>query len=253
MIRVVIIGAGNVAIHLSRAMVDSTRIRLVQIFSRSERNASSLPGSVPRTDDLGALAEADVYLVAVKDDAISALAPALKHLPGLVAHTSGTVSMDALAGVDRRAVFYPVQTFSKDRELDWKSIPLVLETSDPNDMGLLRSLAAELSDSIYVIDSAGRKKLHLAAVFANNFSNHMFRLSKEICLDNELSFDLLRPLILETASKVISMEPEAAQTGPARRKDRKVMSEQEDQLDAEKKEIYSLLSDSIATRYMETD
>lgn len=253
MIRVVIIGAGNVAIHLSRAMVDSTRIRLVQIFSRSEKNIASLPGSVPRTDDLGALAEADVYLVAVKDDAISALAPVLKHLSGLVAHTSGTVSMDALAGIDRRGVFYPVQTFSKDRELDWKSIPLVLETSDPNDMGLLRSLAAELSDSIHEIDSAGRKKLHLAAVFANNFSNHMFRLSKEICQDNELSFDLLRPLILETASKVISMEPEAAQTGPARRKDRKVMSDQEDQLDAEKKEIYSLLSDSIATRYMETD
>ncbi len=253
MIRVVIIGAGNVAIHLSRAMVDSTGIRLLQIFSRSEKNASYLPGSVPRTDDLGTLVEADIYVIAVRDDAISSLAPALKHLSGLVVHTSGTVSMDGLSGIARRGVFYPVQTFSKDRDLDWKSIPMVLETSDPDDMELLRRLAAELSDAIYEIDSSGRKKLHLAAVFANNFSNHMFRLAEEICQENELPFDLVRPLILETASKVISMEPEAAQTGPARRRDIEVMSEQEEQLDTEKKEIYSILSESIAARYKETD
>ena len=126
MIRVVIIGAGNVAFHLSRAMVDSTGIRLVQIYSRSEKNASSLPVSVPRTDELGALVEADIYVIAVRDDAISSLAPALKHLPGLVVHTSGTVSMDVLSGIARRGVLYPVQTFSKDRNLDWKSIPMAL-------------------------------------------------------------------------------------------------------------------------------
>lgn len=249
MIRVVIIGAGNVAIHLSRALISSAGIRLEQIYSRSNKNDSYLPVTVPRTSELEALVEADVYVVAVSDDSISKLASGLRHLPGLVVHTSGTVPMDALSGISRRGVLYPVQTFSKDRELDWKSVPLALEAERPDDMALLHSLASRLSDAVFEIDSTGRKKLHLAAVFANNFSNHMFRLSKEICEENGLPFDLLKPLILETANKAMSIDPEAAQTGPARRRDRKVMTQQEEQLDAEKKVIYAMLSDSIAERY----
>ena len=249
MIRVVVIGAGNVAIHLSRALVGSDGIRLVQVYSRSEPKEDLFPASVPRTGDLGGLEEADIYVIAVRDDAIMGLGEKLAHLSGLVVHTSGTVSVDALKGVSRRGVFYPVQTFTKERELNWKEIPLVLETAEPSDMALLNSLASALSETVFQLDSVGRKKLHLAAVFANNFSNHMFRLSKEICQESELPFDLLRPLILETAGKAMSMEPERAQTGPARRRDKRVISSQEDQLDTEKKEIYSLLSRSISKRY----
>jgi len=248
MIRVVIIGAGNVAIHLAKALRATDSVELVQYYSRSARNQSYFHSSIPQANDLGALLRADVYVIAVKDDVIKDLAPVLKKLAGLVVHTSGTVPLEALADCPRHGVFYPVQTFSKDRELDWSSTPLVLETADPADMHLLRTLASALSDSIFEIDSQGRKKLHLAAVFANNFSNHMFTLSKEVCLENELPFELVKPLIMETAKKVMHMEPEDAQTGPARRHDRLVMNEQEAQLSEEKKEIYSLLSRSIEAR-----
>ena len=157
--------------------------------------------------------------------------------------------MESLKACKAYGVLYPVQTFSRDRKLDWKKIPLALEASSSDAMTLLRTLASSLSDHLHEIDSSRRKKLHLSAVFANNFSNHMFTLSKELCEENQLNFELLKPLIAETAEKVMSIPPEQAQTGPARRHDLSVMKDQSKELSHGKKEIYEMLSESISSRY----
>ena len=249
MIRVVLIGAGNVAINLAGAMQKTEKVKLIQYFSRTDRNDHYFPDSISRAKDLDTLEEADVYLIAVKDEAIEEVASKLSGKNGLVLHTSGSIPLEALGANSRRGVLYPVQTFSKDRKLDWKSIPLALETYSKEDMTLLRELASQLSDHIYEVDSKKRKKLHLAAVFANNFSNHMFALAQEICDENQLDFDLVKPLIEETGNKVMTISPAQAQTGPARRHDLSVLADQSGQLDSEKEGIYNLLSESIASRY----
>ena len=249
MIRVVILGSGNVAIHLAKGLNDATGAELVQYYSRSDRNNSYFPATITRTDNLDQLEEADLYIIAVKDEAVEGIGSNLAGRGGLVVHTAGGISIDALAACPRRGVFYPVQTFSKDRALDWSGTPLALETALPEDMVFLKNFASMFSEKVFEIDSPGRRNLHLAAVFANNFSNHMFTLSKEVCLEHGLPFELVKPLILETAKKVMVLAPEDAQTGPARRLDGAVMSEQSARLDEEKKEIYTLLSDSIGRRY----
>ena len=249
MIRVVLIGAGNVAIHLAKGLEKSETVRLLQYFSRTDANAHYFSENIPHTKDLGSLVAADVYLIAVKDESIEEVASKISDREGLVLHTSGSIPLESLRPSKRYGVLYPVQTFSKDRELDWKQIPLALEASSPDDMTLLRKLASTLSDQLYEIDSARRKKLHLSAVFANNFSNHMFTLAKELCEKNQLDFDLLKPLIAETGKKVKSIAPEDAQTGPARRNDLTVMEDQGNQLDSEKKIIYRVLSESISSRF----
>ena len=251
MIRVVLLGAGNLAVHLAKGLEDAPGIRLVQHYSRTAKNNSYFPTSVPRTNDLKKLKKADLYLIAVKDEAIGVIGSELKECKGLVVHTEGTIPMGVLGMCPNHGVFYPVQTFSKDREIKWSNIPLALETARSEDMVLLKTFASQLSDKIFEIDSKSRKHLHLAAVFANNFSNHMFTLSKELCLEGQLPFELVKPLIQETARKIMVLEPEDAQTGPARRRDELVMEEHRSQLDQEKKEIYSLLSESIAKRYGE--
>ena len=249
MIRVVLIGSGNVAVHLARALEKTESTKLVQYFSRTDRNKHYFSETIPHTKDLVSLVEADVYLIAVKDEAIEEVASHISDQKGLVLHTSGSISLESLKSAKRYGVLYPVQTFSKDRELDWKKIPLALEASSPDAMALLRELASSLSDQVYEIDSLRRKKLHLSAVFANNFSNHMFALAEELCQENQLDFELLKPLISETGKKVISIRPKEAQTGPARRHDRSVLEEQANELSGDKKVIYELLSQSISTRY----
>ena len=249
MIRVVLIGSGNVAIHLARALEKAEKVRLVQYFSRTDRNKEYFSESIPHTQNMDSLVQADVYIIAVSDGAIEEVARQIPYKESLVLHTSGSVPMASLGSMNRHGVLYPVQTFSKDRSLDWKKIPLALEASSPDEMALIKSLANLLSDQVYEIDSERRKKLHLSAVFANNFSNHMFALAKELCEENQLEFGLIKPLILETGQKVMTSSPEEAQTGPARRHDLSVIENQANQLDTHKKEIYDLLSKSISSRY----
>ena len=249
MIRVVLIGAGNVAIHLAGAFEKTQTVRLVQYFSRTDRNKRYFSEAIPHTSDILALADADVYVIAVKDEAIAEVVRQISGKKGLVLHTSGSIPMESLAGFERYGVLYPLQSFTKNRRLDWKRIPLALEASSQDAMTLLRELASSLSDQLYEIDSVRRKKLHLAAVFANNFSNHMFALAKELCEENRLDFELLRPLIAETGEKVMSIPPEEAQTGPARRHDLAVLNDQANELKPDKKMIYEVLSESISSRY----
>jgi predicted short-subunit dehydrogenase-like oxidoreductase (DUF2520 family) len=245
MIKVVLLGAGNVAIHLAKAFSIARNIDFVQRYSRNNKNQKYFNSKIPVTNDVQNLAKADVYTVAINDDSISEFSKTLSLNEGLILHTSGSIPLTALTNKLRRGVFYPLQSFSKNQELDFKNIPVAIETEFESDKELLNNLACSISNNVYNINSKQREKLHMAAVFANNFSNYMFTIAKNICDENNFSFDILKPLIIETANKLKYLDPEQAQTGPATRNDKKVIEKHLSQLKKEKKEIYSLISDSI--------
>ncbi|MDH3322215.1 MAG: DUF2520 domain-containing protein, partial [Flavobacteriaceae bacterium] len=146
-------------------------------------------------------------------------------------------------------VFYPLQTFSVTKNINFKEVPIAIETEDEKDFELLEQFARSLSDMVYEINSEQREKLHIAAVFANNFSNQMFKIAKDICDEYAISFDLLKPIIKETVGKLETLNPKQAQTGPAKRNDRKVIEKHLSQLSGEQKEIYALISASITRTF----
>ena len=249
MIKVVLLGAGNVAIHLAKAFSNAKDIDLVQRYSRSNTNDGYFDKSTPATHDISTLYKADIYIIAITDDDISTFSDQLNHIDGLIVHTSGSIPLTVLKNLSRSGILYPVQTFSKDQEINFDHIPIAIETADEKDMDLLRSLVGSISYKIFEINSSQREKLHLAAVFANNFSNYMFTISREICNDNNISFDILKPLIYETAKKVQTLNPVQAQTGPAKRNDKEVIEKHLSQLNGEQKEIYKLVTRSIIKKY----
>jgi len=186
----------------------------------------------------------DLVIVAVKDDALPSVAARLEGCDKLVVHTAGSVPMGVIP-CSRRGVFYPMQTFSKSRLVEFSDIPIFLETERPADMEMLEGLAASISRSVYHLDGEGRRRLHLAAVFACNFANHCYALSAEVLKGAGLPFDVMLPLIDETARKVHSLSPKEAQTGPAVRYDESVIARQEAMLEGTTREIYHLMSKSI--------
>lgn len=249
MLSVVILGTGNLAKHLFNAFTETDGAQVVQVIGRNRDHLEWFSKKTDVSNDFSSVAKADVYLIAVKDDAITEVSQALSHKKGVVAHTSGAVSLNAIAA-ERKGVFYPLQTFTEGKKLDFKSIPLCIEGSSPEAILVLQKLANCLSDNVQQIDSDQRKKLHLAAVFVNNFTNHLFGVGEEICLENQLSFDLLKPLIKETAEKVQSMSPKLAQTGPARRGDQKSMQEHLKLLKNKNQiALYTLCSEAIENAY----
>jgi predicted short-subunit dehydrogenase-like oxidoreductase (DUF2520 family) len=249
--RVVIIGAGNLATQLALALTGKG-IQVKQVFSRTLDSAMELAQKVNAdfTNDLSCLiTNADLYIISVKDSAIKEVLQNLSlDKNSLIVHTAGSISIDVLSTYTNNfGVFYPLQTFSKSREADFSMIPICIEANNSTSLKKLHELAEMLSNSIQSVDSDQRKTLHLAAVFVNNFVNHLYVIGSEILQDSKLDFNLLKPLILETASKVESMPPIEAQTGPALRNDQSVIIEQLNQLQdfPEFQNIYSNLTDSI--------
>jgi len=249
MITAILLGSGNVAIHLAKAMHSIKGIVFIQRYARNCTNDAFFDNQIPKTDRLDDLMDADLYILAVSDDAISPLSARLKATSGLVVHTSGSMPVHALLCNAQRGVLYPVQTFSKQKNINFSKVPLCLETERTEDMVLLRQFALSLSSKVYELSSEQREKLHLAAVFANNFSNYMFKIADEICCKYRFPFEILKPLIQETGNKILEMSPYDAQTGPARRKDLKVIQKQKDLLESDNKEIYALLSQAIIKTY----
>jgi len=246
MIKVVIIGSGNVAQHLIKAFAKSAIIDVIQVFSRQKKAVTSLLDSNKITDNFNNLAEADLYIIAVSDDAIAKVSSQLPFENRLVVHTSGSVSLDALDKKNRKGSFYPLQTFSKKAEVDFKQIPIFLESKIETDFELLKSVAEVISEKVYKINSEQRKALHVSAVFVNNFVNHLYQIGNEICIENKVPFEVLKPLILETANKVMSLSPKEAQTGPAIRNDEQTIASHLDFLsDENQKNIYKTLTQSI--------
>ncbi len=245
MIRVVIIGSGNVAQHLISAFLQSTETQIVQVYARQKKALEKYSGSFEITDDLKDLAEADIYIISVSDDAIATVSKELPFQDRLVVHTSGSVSMDALSS-NRKGVFYPLQTFSKSKIVDFKTIPICLESNSPKDFELLEKVARSISEAIYKIDSQQRRALHVAAVFVNNFTNHLYKIGSDICTANQIPFEILQPLIQETAQKIMTLTPVEAQTGPAIRHDSNTIKAHLEFLsDQNQKNIYTILTQSI--------
>lgn len=228
MISVVILGNGNVAIHLYNAFSKATNISVSQINSRKLEN---IPIS-------------DVTIIAVSDDAIKQVSESINNRKGLIVHTSGAVDMNAIV-TKRKGVFYPLQSFTKKAKIDFNTVPFCLETTNVNDFNLLENLAKSIGAKTYKINSEQRKKLHVAAVFVNNFTNHMYKIANDICTKNKVPFEILYPLIEETAKKVQSISPEDAQTGPAKRNDVQTIKNQLENLNLQQQKIYQLLTKSI--------
>ena len=246
MIKVSIIGSGNVAQHLIQAFQLNSQIELVQVVARDIKKVAHLLDSNRITSDYTQLQEADLYIIAVSDDAIAEVSSALPFENRLVAHTSGTVALEGLDPKNRPAVFYPLQSFSKDKPIDFKSVPICLEAENEKDVQTLKQLAHSISNAVYEINSEQRKALHVAAVFVNNFVNYLYQMGNEICDANAIPFEILKPLIQETANKIATLSPKNAQTGPAKRNDLKTIAAHEEFLkDENQAAIYKLLTQSL--------
>lgn len=249
--RIVLLGSGNVATHLSQALQQAGN-KIIQVWSRDVRNAERLADllqaePIDQLEDVDP--DSDLYIVSVVDDAISAVVSKLNLKEQLIVHTSGTTGIEALEGVSANiGVLYPIQTFSKFKPVDFSSIPLAIEGNSDNTVRILTALSAQITNIALELNSERRRSLHVAAVFACNFSNHLYTLAKEILLKHQLDFNLIRPLIAETASKVQEFEPDEVQTGPAIRNDRGTLDKHLDFLRDNSPplvELYDKLSKSI--------
>lgn len=246
MISVVLIGAGNVAFHLYKAFKTSNNVKVLQWYNRSTANIIQFQNEVDVCNDINKLKDADIYIIAVTDDAIAKISRELPFENKFVVHTSGSVSLHDMDKKNRRGVFYPLQTFSRDVELDFANVPFCLEVYHKNDAPLLKILAESINSPYYKVNSEQRQSLHLAAVYVNNFTNQLYRVAHEITDIKNINFDILKPLILETAKKVQNVSPYMAQTGPAIRNDKKTIKRHLNSLDKDiHKEIYNLLTKSI--------
>ncbi|MBQ9171060.1 MAG: DUF2520 domain-containing protein [Bacteroidaceae bacterium] len=226
--RTVLIGAGNVASFLK------ANIKLP--FELTHVGGRQRACSIPR--------DADLYIIAVSDRAISSVSQELKDVEGLVVHTAGSVPMDVLSS-KRRGVFYPLQTLSRKRQIPASKVPFYIEASREEDLELLRLLAESMGSKAEQMDSQRRKYLHLAAVFCCNFVNRLYGITADLLAEHDIPFSAMLPLIHETADKVDELTPSEAQTGPAVRWDEAVMEHQMSLLNDEQRQLYQLISKSI--------
>lgn len=251
------IGAGRVATHLATKLF--TNYQIVQIFSRHLTHATRLAEYINAQpiDDLNQIdPEIELLIISVNDQAISTVVEQLKQLnfKGLVVHTSGSTHIDVLAkSFSRTGVFYPLQTFSFESKINWQQTPLFIEAHDVKDREILYQLATFLSQKVYEYTSEQRLSLHLAAVFACNFSNYCYAISKQILDQSQVDFSLLHPLMLETARKATFTDPQDVQTGPASRGDLNIIQMHQEMLKTQNETnflaVYQLLSAQIMKKY----
>lgn len=252
--KIVFLGSGNVATNMAIAMQKAGHT-LMQVYNHRLEGAKILAEKLQcsYTDQLTELnQDADVFVISVKDDAIEGLAKQLTISGKVVVHTAGSIPMEALSTASPKyGSLYPLQTFTKGRSLDFNSIPLFIEAADTETLKQITDLASSISESVKAADFDQRKILHLSAVFACNFVNHLYDLSQDLLKEHKLDFDALRPLILETAIKAQEMNPHDGQTGPARRNDQQVITKHLQLLSNNQplKNIYTVLTESIVKSY----
>ncbi len=251
------IGSGNLAWHLAPAL-DNAGFVVKEVYSRNTRHAEALTGRLYQAEVKATLdfstSPSSIFIVAVNDESINEIAREI-ILPdeAVLAHTSGSVPLSDLqfAATPNVGVFYPLQTFTKNKKADFKQTPIFIESINQETEVALTMLAKAISNQVRKIASEERKALHVAAVFASNFTNHMLTISKEIMQQNGLEYDWLNPLISETINKSLQLGPEEAQTGPAKRGDLEILEKhlaflQEDPATAE---IYKIVSQHIIDKY----
>ena len=249
--KIVLIGAGNLATHLGKAL-HAAGHDMIQVFSRTMQSAetlASLLDAEPLTDIAQVRDDADVYIFSVKDSALEQL---ISQLCGgekkVFLHTAGSMPMSVFRGKALHyGVLYPMQTFSKQREVDFSIIPCFIEANDEFALKQIEGLAGQISHRVFQLSSEDRKYLHLSAVFACNFANHCYAASQELLQQHGIPFDVMLPLIDETAAKVHGMTPKEAQTGPAVRYDENVIGKQIQLLENQPyfQKIYDCMSKSI--------
>ena len=249
-----LIGAGNVAQHLAKALHTAGHT-IEQVYNRSQNRLQTLQAFLPHTHfttHLEALSlHSDIYLIAVSDDAIAELSNALPDVAGIVAHTSGATSVNVLSKHLRRGIFYPLQTFTATHAVNFAQVPFCIDANTPADALVLQSIAQTLSPKVYSISDEQRRILHVSAVFANNFTNHLLAIAENICQTHGVPFEILKPLIAETLQKIENQLPQDVQTGPAKRADVHTLN-QHLQLLADYpqyQQLYRQLSESIMQMY----
>lgn len=248
--KIVFIGAGNVATHLATEFYQKG-VEIIQVYSRTKKSAKELAEktNADYTNDLSKIyKEADVYVYSVSDDVLFEVISNIKVADTLHIHTSGSSSLDIFFdSYYNTGVLYPLQTFSKNKKVSFSKIPFFIEGANEEKQEQIRTLASLLSEKIYIADSERRKKLHIAAVFVCNFVNHMYEIGAELIAEAGFSFDVLRPLIEETTEKISILTPYQAQTGPAVRNDRRIIEEHLQALEDKRDlaDLYSIINEDI--------
>ena len=247
---VIFIGSGNVATHLAQALAN-TGLHILGFYSRNKKTTQQLADKYQTSwggiEDIKT-SEADLMIVSVPDNAIEKVIAGIPKTKALIVHTSGSIDMKVLAEkANRIGVFYPLQTFSKEKKLDYSNIPIMLEAHKSEDLELLKNLAQSITKKVYKIDSAQRKKIHIAAVFSSNFTNYLYHIAADLLSKDDIPFEVIQPLITETVDKLKELHPFDAQTGPAARNDQETIENHLDDLREipEYREIYKLMSHHI--------
>ncbi|TDQ17512.1 putative short-subunit dehydrogenase-like oxidoreductase (DUF2520 family) [Algoriphagus boseongensis] len=251
--KIAILGAGNVAWNLAPALEDAGH-EITEVYSRDIRKAKEITERLYATDPTDDLdfseSKAQIFILAIKDSAISEVADEVILPEGsILVHTSGAVPLDILgySSASYTGIFYPLQSFTKGKKMEMDEVPFLLESEDEETLQKLKKLAKSLSPMIYTVRSKDRKAIHVAAVFASNFTNHMIRIAEEIMRRQGLDFEMLKPLIIETISKSLQLGAKKAQTGPAIREDYETLEDHHRFLNynEELAEIYRLISQDI--------
>lgn len=252
MARITLLGFGNVGQHLFYAFKKAGH-QIIQVYNRTFLHVQPFVALFPKTrfvENLHSLSlDSDLYLIAVSDNAIQIISENLPtvNVGGVVAHTSGATSIKVLNTHPNYGVFYPLQTFTAGHEVDFSRIPICIDGDTESTIYRIEKIAQSLSKLVYRINDRQRSILHVAAVFANNFTNHLFAIAAEICRENKIPFDILKPLIAETIHKIQTQSPDLVQTGPAKRKDLNTIQTHLRLLEEqpEFRKIYQMLSDNI--------
>ena len=252
MIRVVIIGAGRVGYHMAKAVLKAPGLSLVQVYNRSDFHPLFEALPVVKIRDHTQIAEADVYWITVTDDVISQVATMVAGREGWVVHSAGGQPIDVLHFIKKRGVLYPLQSFSWEVKVDCTQVPFCIEATEAGGLEILQKMVHALEAQSYNLSSDQRNYLHIAAVFANNFTNHIMARAQAICEEHHIPFEILFPLLRETISKALLLGPERAQTGPAARNNNKTIERHEQLLNgSEHLKLYQLLTQAIQKYYGE--
>lgn len=254
--KIAIIGAGNTAYTLCKVL-KSKEIEPFCVLVRNPEKAEKVRADldVEVVFSYEKVLESDLAIIAVNDDAISEVAAHLIDYKGLVVHTSGTKSSEVLNRIERYGVFYLPYTMSKERNISFDDVPLLIYANSPEDMIRLNGFAEQLSSKVQYCDDEQRKTIHLAAVYVSNFTNVMLGIGDKLLKENGLSLDLMRPLVMEMMKKSFEISPEKALTGPARRGDIQTILDHEEMLVNSPKEleIYKVLTNYILEKYQKNE
>jgi len=252
--RIVILGTGNLATQLGMAL-HAQHAEIIQVYGRTGTSASDLAnllGCTSTTSKEEIITDADLYIVAVSESAITEVLSDAPIRDRLIVHTSGSVSIDILAAFSNNyGVFYPLQTLSKQKTVDFSAVPICIEANSMENQEKLSNLAKTISDQVFEINSAQRRELHLAAVFVCNFVNHFYTIGEKLLHEQHLDFNLLKPLISETAQKAMLFSPTEVQTGPAVRENQTIMEQHLKMLEQhpEWQKLYALISKDILSTH----